>query len=325
VASNSQDAGPLFNDGGSGTLRLVTYLILAIVLMVADHRGQYLTRVRQAAAMLSGPIYWLAALPAQGLQAMHGALADRGALAAENETLRQQLLVAQARLARLAAVQDQNSRLRELLDARSRLGLQAQLAELIDVDLDPFRQRMLINLGTVDGVRTGQAVMDSRGVLGQIVDAQPERATLILITDPGHSLPVRVVRTGLRTIANGTGDIATLNLPHIPFSADIRIGDQLVTSGLGGNFPAGLPVGVIRQVEPDDSATFVLAQATPSSGMSRSGEVLVLHDEPEPLGGSKPEAPALIGPPDALPVTAPAIDASGRAIETAAGNPGTPR
>jgi rod shape-determining protein MreC len=135
----------------------------------------------------------------------------------------------------------------------------------------------------------------------------PDRAELILLTDPSHALPVRVVRTGLRTIAYGTGDVATLRLPHIPFSADIRAGDELVTSGLGGNFPAGLPVGVVRQVTPDDSATFVLALATPSAGLSRSGEVLVLHDVREPLSDSAGKAFEFTGPPEALPVTAPPV------------------
>lgn len=326
MVGSSSDSTPLFAESSHSTLRLAGYLIVAAVLMVADHRGGYLERVRRAAESLTGPVYWTAAAPARAARAVTEMIGDRNDLADENETLRQQLLLAQARIARLATVQDQNGKLRDLLDARSRLGLKAQLAELIDVDLDPFRHRILLDVGRDDGVRIGQAVIDARGVMGQVIETLPERAEMILLTDPSHALPVRVVRTGLRTIAYGTGDVSTLRLPHVPFSADIRAGDQLVTSGLGGNFPAGLPVGVIRQVTPDDSATFVLALATPSAGMSRSGEVLILHDERERLRGPGGETTEFVGPPDAIPVTAPTISSPPRlpTPARAATSPATP-
>lgn len=312
AATPGTDATPLFAGSGAGTARLVVYLSLAVTLMVADYHGRYLDRVRRSAATLVGPIHWLASSPGRVIDATGAALADRRQLAAENERLRQDLLLSQARLARLGAVQDQNSRLRELLDARSRLGLKVQLAELVDVDLDPFRHRILIDRGSGDGVRVGQAVMDGRGVMGQILETYADRALMILITDPGHAVPVRVVRSGLRTVAYGTGDVATLRLPHIPFSAEIRVGDQLVTSGLGGHFPAGLPVGMVRQVEPDDSATFVLAFATPSAGMARGGEVLVLYDERERYRAAGYPDYEFVGPPEALPVRTPAAGGGAR-------------
>lgn len=302
MASAGADPGPLFNEGRAGTMRLVGYLVLGVALMVADHHGAWLERLRTQAAALTGPLYWLAAAPGRTAGAVQGIVVDRQALLAENGTLRERLLLAEARLARLSAVQDQNARLRELLDARSRLGLKAQLAELIDVDLDPFRHRVLLDVGSGDGIAIGQAVMDAAGVMGQVLEVKRGQALLILITDPGHALPVTVVRTGLRTIAYGTGDLGTLRLPHIPFSADVRPGDQLATSGLGGGFPSGLPVGTIRQVEPDDSATFVRALATPSAGMSRSGEVLVLHDERVMLRAPGHPEVEFAGPPELLPV-----------------------
>ncbi len=321
AGSTPNESSPLFAEGGHGTLRLVAYLALAGILMVADHRGRYLDGFRAAAARLTGPIYTVAEAPAKLAAATRLAIADRRDLMQENSELRDQLLLAQARLARLGAVQDQNARLRELLDARTKLGLKAQRAELVDVDLDPFRHRRLLDLGSDDGIARGQAVIDARGVMGQVLDVQPHRATLILITDPGHALPVRVVRSGLRTIAYGTGDVATLRLPHIPFSADVRPGDALVTSGVGGKFPAGLPVGVVREVSPDDSATFILALATPSAGLARSGEVLVLHDERELLhapGGPEIE---FVGPPEELPVLAPAPGPAGGAAGGEGGQP----
>ena len=294
----------LFAEGAAGTLRLAVYLVLAALAMVADYRGQYIERVRELAASFTGPIYWAASAPVRLVRSGYGAVSDRSALRGENRTLRERLMLAEARLSRLAAVADENVRLRALLDARTRLGLKAQLGELIDVDLDPFRHRLLIGLGASDGVREGQAVMDAHGVLGQILEVHAERSTLLLITDASHALPVRVVRTGLRTIAYGSGDTGTLTLPHIPFRADVRPGDVLVTSGIGGHFPAGLPAGVVREVTPDDVATFAIASATPAAALARSGEVLVLHDEREHLAPASSED-VFVGPPETLQAESP--------------------
>ncbi len=309
MPSPGNDTSPLFADADSSTLRLVGWVIVAVVLMVADHRGQFLDAIRRQAATLAAPVYWLAAAPARGVRAVHDIVVDRDVLAGENARLNEQLLLAQARLARLAAVADQNERLRDLLDARTRLGLKAQLGELIDVDLEPFRHRILLDLGAGEGIAEGQAVMDARGVLGQVVEVLRDRSLVILITDPGHAIPVRVARTGLNAIAYGSGDLESLSLPHIPFSAGVRAGDELVSSGIGGRFPAGLPVGTIRQVEPDDSATFVRAIATPAAAMARSGEVLVLHDERLRLGDGD-AAVEFVGPPEAL-LPAPSPQAAG--------------
>ncbi len=300
MPSPGNDATPLFSEADSSTMGLVGLAILATVMMFADHRGHYLEAVRREAATLAGPLYWLATAPAKIVDTTRQMVTDRRELAAENDQLRQDLLLARATLARLATVSDQNERLRVLLDARTRIALKAQLGELVDVDLEPFRHRLLINLGQGDGVVEGQAVMDAEGVLGQLVEVQRERSVLILLTDPAHSIPVRVVRTGLRTIAYGSGSIDSLNLPHIPFSAGVRVGDELVTSGIGGRFPAGLPVGVVRELEPDDSATFVRAIATPAAAMARSGEVLVLHDERLRLDDPRGGAVELVGPPEQL-------------------------
>ncbi len=309
MPSPGNDTSPLFAEADSSTLGLVGFVLLAVVLMVADHRGRFLDAIRREAAVLAGPVYWLASAPARSVRAVHEMVVDRSRLTDDNTQLRQDLLLAQARLARLTAVEDQNTRLRELLDARTRLGLKAQLGELIDVDLEPFRHRVLIGLGEGDGLAPGQAVMDSRGVLGQVVEVRRYDSLLILITDPGHATPVRVARTGLRSIAYGSGSLDSLSLPHIPFSAGVRVGDALVTSGIGGVFPAGLPVGSIVQVEPDDSATFVLAIATPAAAMARSGEVLVLRDESLRMVGTDGVTLDFVGPPEALATTPTAISA----------------
>lgn len=266
----------LFSEQHSGTMRLIGFLALASALMATDHRTELLTNFRHYASSFAAPAYWLATAPIRLGREARDVAAERAQLVTENAKLREQLLRAEAGLAQFNSMQEENSRLRELLDARQRWKLQARLAELIEVDLDPYRHRLLIDQGSKAGIASGQAVIDAYGLIGQIQRPDAERAEVILITDPGHAVPVRVVRNGLRAIANGTGDADRLELPHIPFSADIIAGDELVTSGLGGRFPAGIPVAVVKQVRGDDSATFAIAEAAPVAGLTRSNQVLVL-------------------------------------------------
>jgi rod shape-determining protein MreC len=225
---------------------------------------------------------------------------ERRTLALENHELREQVLLLQARLARLDAAQDENARLSRLLDARERLGLSAQLAHLIDVTLDPFRQRVLIDRGAAEGVHEGQAVMDERGVLGQVRSVEDERAEVVLITDASHALPVRIARTGLRTIALGTGEGEVLRLPYIPYSADVREGDSLVTSGMGGRFPPGLAVGTIRSVKQGDVGTFAVALAAPSADLAHARLVLLLRETRQVLDFADGTRAEWQGPPEQL-------------------------
>lgn len=272
----------LFSEQHSGTMRLIGFLALASALMATDHRTELMTSLRHYASSLVAPAYWLATAPIRLGREARDAAAERAQLVTENAKLREQLLHAEAGLAQFNSMQEENSRLRELLDARERWNLQARLAELIEVDLDPYRHRLLIDQGIKAGIGSGQVVIDAYGLIGQIQRPDAERAEVILITDPGHAVPVRVVRNGLRAIANGTGDTDRLELPHIPFSADIVAGDELVTSGLGGRFPAGIPVAIVKQVRGDDSATFAIAEATPLAGLTRSNQVLVLSQTETP-------------------------------------------
>lgn len=286
---------PLFAEGASSTLRLIVYLMLAIVLMVADRHGHYLERLRGFGALAIEPLYRIAALPADAARTARLAIADRQALTEENARLKQALLLAQARLNRLGAVSEQNQRLQELLDVQHSLGMGVKLARLIDVDLDPFRHRVLLDAGTDDGISVGQAVLDAHGIMGQVVEVMPHTAKAMLVTDPKHAIPVRVERTGLRTIALGTGSVDRLELPNIPVSADIAPGDKLVTSGLGGTFPAGFPVGTVVSIANDETGMFAAAMVKPAALLDRSGEVLLLHALTDPVG---PPAPAPeIGPP----------------------------
>ena len=276
MAVRNSDNSARFSEQSSGTLRLIGYLAIAAALMAIDHRSQTLQVVQRQIAGLAAPAYWLATAPLRLGRAARDASAERAELVRENAALREQLLFAQAGLAQIDSMGEENQSLRSLLQAQKRLSLNAQLAELVEVDLDPYRHRLMIDQGSNQGVREGQAVIDAHGLVGQVLDPLANSAQVIMITDPGHAIPVRVARNGLRAIAYGTGEVDRLELPHIPFSADIQAGDQLLTSGLGGQFPGGIPVAVIKDVRGDDSATFAVAEAEPVAALTRGNQVLLL-------------------------------------------------
>lgn len=284
-------SGSLFIEGGAGTLKLLVYLSLATILMVADHRGGYLETIRATAGLLTGPLYRLAAAPANLARNVSDHVTSQQTLIRENTVLREQLLLANARLDRLASVQVENQRLRGLLGGTRGARLEVQLASLIDIDLDPFRHRLVLDAGARRGVQEGLAVIDAEGVMGQVLAVTPANATVILISDPSHAIPVQVVRTGLRAIAFGTGRTDLLEVPSIPLSADLRVGDVLETSGIGGRFPAGFKVGTIESLHPDDTRLFVVAEVRPAARLDRGGEVLLVWNTP-----ISPEADGM-GPP----------------------------
>lgn len=282
---------PRLTEGAGGTLPLLAYLALATVLMVADQRGGFASQARQHLSTLAEPVWWLASSPGRLAEGTHDLVTTRSRLLADNERLTRELQVNASRLHRLAAVAEENQRLRELLGGTRGYRLEAKLAGIIDVDLDPSRQRILLDAGSDDGVRVGQAMIDAGGVLGQVIEVTPRRATALLLTDPEHAVPVQVARSGLRTIAFGTGRTDMLRLPNIPQSADIRVGDRLVTSGIGGRFPAGFPVGTIEQLHPDDTRLFVVAQARPAARLDRGLEVLLVNNTLDAVDDGPPLPP----------------------------------
>ena len=290
-----EESSPLFAGTAAGTLRLIFYIAIAMVLMVLDHRNGWLWRLRYTTAVVIEPVYRLASLPVDGMHALGVAFADRRMLTEQNQRLREDLLLANAKLNRMAAVAQQNERLKELLDTQHSLDLHVQLAHVIGIDLGAYRYRMMINLGARDGVKAGQPVIDAHGVMGQVIDVLPTSAVIMLVTDPDHALPVVIERTGLRTVAYGSRNGEQLTLPTIPMAADVRVGDKLLTSGLGGRFPQGFPVGEIRSVGPAATGMFLEAHALPSADLDRSDEVLLLRDLAEPAGPPPPPTPA--GPP----------------------------
>ncbi|MGP1665866.1 MAG: rod shape-determining protein MreC [Rhodanobacter sp.] len=298
MGHSRDESSPLFAGNAAGTLRLILYLAMAMVLMVLDHRNGWLWRVRYDSATVVEPIYRLAGLPVAGVRALSVAFGDRQMLTGQNQRLREDLLLANAKLNRMAAVAQQNEHLKELLDTQHSLDLNVQLARVIGVDMGAYRYRLMLNLGARDGVKPGQPVIDARGVIGQVVEVLPTTAVVMLVTDPAHAVPVTVERSGLRTVAYGSRDGGELVLPTIPLAADVRVGDKLLTSGLGGRFPPGFPVGEITAVAPATTGMFLVAQVRPAADIDRSEDVLLLHDQAEPDGPPAPAVP--MGPPGNL-------------------------
>ena len=281
-----------------GTLRLAGYLLLGVMLMMFDHRNGWLPRLRGGAAMLVQPAWRLAATPGRLVEDARRQLASAAYLRRENARLRDNLLLANVRIARMQALVRQNRQLKRLLDAVQSLQMQGQLARVMDIDLDPFRRRMVINRGARQGVHVGQPVVDAHGVMGQVTEVLPDTAVVLLVTDPSSALPVVDARSGVRTLAYGAGRGDLLDLPDLPVTADVRVGDELLSSGLGGRFPAGFPVGRITALKPDASGSYLRAVARPLAHLDRSDHVLLLRDLAEPFGPPAP-APA-VGPPAAL-------------------------
>ena len=321
MARTRDESSPLFAGNAAGTLRLIVYLAMALVLMVLDQRNGWLWRVRYSAAMVVEPVYRLAGMPSAGVRMLTTAFADRQQLVRQNQRLREDLLLANAKLNRMAAVAEQNAHLKELLDTSRTLGLKVQLAHVIGVDMGAFRYRLTVSLGARDGIKSGQPVIDAHGVLGQVSEVLPTTSVVMLITDPTHALPVAIERTGLRTIAYGSRDGSTLVLPDIPLAADLRVGDRLLTSGIGGRFPAGFPVGTVRTAKPSPNGTFVEARASPAADIARTDDVLLLHDLADPQG-----PPALVkpvGPPTELVPSSGGVVVGPSATEAPAPKPST--
>ena len=276
---NRESSGPgrWFGEEGTRTARLMIYILLAIVLMFMDQLGHYVPRLRGAMEMAFEPVYHLVGWPADAMNAIDERTRERSGLVAENQQLLQQLLKVSASIQTQAALVQENQRLRDLLGAtRGRLH-QFQFAEMIRVDLDPFSHKVWIDHGKDKGVVIGQAVIDGLGIVGQVEDVHRHYSTVRLISDPDHSLPVQINRTGLRTVAYGSGETSHLLLPNVPLQADVTPGDVIVTSGLGDRFPPGFPVGEVERVDRDGGETFATVYMRPFAALDRGREVLLIE------------------------------------------------
>lgn len=256
--------------------KTVLLVILSVILMTVDRQAGHLDRVREGLAVLVYPVRIAVDVPYTAWDWLSAALASRSDLLEENEQLQRQLLELSFSQQQLAALRQENERLRELLESSQRVEQSVQVASLLRADLDPFRHRVTLDRGGSSGVIDGMALLDADGVVGQVTLAAYTTAEAILITDPGHAIPVEINRNGVRTVALGTGALDRLDLPFLSNSTDIKEGDLLITSGLAGRFPRGYPVAVVTRIDRDPGRAFASIVATPAARLDRIREVLLV-------------------------------------------------
>ena len=260
-------------------MRLLVLVVLSVALMVVDARFTLFKPVRSQMSLVLMQSYWITDLPQRLWQGVASQFGSRTELVAENEKLKTENLLLQGRMQKLAALTEQNVRLRELLNSSALVNEKVEVAELIGMDPNPFTHRIIINKGERDGVVLGQPVLDARGLMGQVVELMPYTSRVLLLTDTTHSIPVQVNRNGLRAIASGTGNPERLELRHVADTADIKEGDLLVSSGLGQRFPAGYPVATVREVIHDSGQPFAIVRAVPTAALNRSRYLLLVFSD----------------------------------------------
>ena len=279
----SSDTRPIIGRGPPLWAGLFFLTIVSIVVMVLDHQGRYLDKAREWMGVAVNPIYAVVQAPFSLWNWLTGSFADRERLRGENAQLSEELRVARVKLLQFESLNEENRRLRAIRAASEGLAERTLIAEIIHVDVDPYRHRLRINKGTADGVYKNQPILDAFGIVGQVVQVDRYTATIILISDTQHAIPVQVNRNGIRSIAVGTGDVGKLQLPYLTVESDVKPGDLLVSSGLDGIFPAGYPVATVTKIERNPTETFALVEAKPLAQLDRDREVLLLWAQ-EPDG-----------------------------------------
>lgn len=247
--------------------------------MGVDQKTTLLVQPREYMSWVIYPVRQLADFPFRLGRMLSSELRGRSRLKIELDQQTSQMLLQSARLQRMDALEAENVRLRLLLNSSLQVEDRVSIAELTRVSMDPYKHLVTINRGRFDGVFPQQPVLDAHGVVGQIFRVSKQDAEVILISDPGHAIPVQLNRTGMRAVAIGTGNLSRLDLPFIPNNADIEEGDLLVTSGLGGGFPMGYPVARIEAVSTDPGRSFAIVTATPTAQLDRFREVLLVWSE----------------------------------------------
>lgn len=263
-------------------------VVFSIVIMTVDHRHQHLQVVRSSIATLFYPLQYLAHLPSAIADSLHESFSSRSKLLDENHQLRKRILFNQAKLQRLALLEQENIRLRKLLDSPAQImDDKVLIAEILAVDLHPFKQLISINKGSQQGVYSGQPLVGAQGIIGQIVEVFPLYSSALLISDPNHALLAESNRTNLRTLLVGSGRTDRLQLKNISSSADIRVGDLFHTSGLDGLYPPNYPIAEVTSINPQDGASFLQVEARPLVNLDTIREVLLLWTNTSKLNLSK--------------------------------------
>ncbi len=263
-----------------------------MVLIVVDLKWARMNQTRAYLSLLITPLQWVVDTPAQVADELSDVLVTRTQLVEENRRLRQEALLLKNSVLQVAALSAENVRLRELLDGRQRLSEEVMLTELIGVNPDPFQHQILLDRGSEDNVYVGQTVLDSGGIMGQVVELAHYTSRAMLITDSRHAIPVEINRNGFRSIALGNGSVNELELGHVPDTADIKEGDLLVSSGLGGRFPRGYPVATVVSVQRDPGQPFAVVKAKPTARLNKSRHILLVHLPPAENLSVEQDSPA---------------------------------
>jgi rod shape-determining protein MreC len=266
-------------------------IIASVALLVTEHTSHRLDALRATLSVIVDPLKYLVDLPTVLIAQTANSIRSYSALKDENARLRDEQFIDRTRLLKFDSLEKENIRLRALLENSFKLGEQLLIAELLSINTAPYENIVVVNKGTRFGVHPQQPVLDANGVVGQVFRALPFSSEIMLITDPNHAIPVQVNRNGLLTIAVGSGQLNRLNLPFLPNNADIRPGDLLITSGLGGTFPSGYPVAVVDDFTPMTNKPFVNITATPKAMLDRNRELLIVWSDSSPVSLSSPQRP----------------------------------
>ena len=264
--------------------RAVALVVLSILLMWLDNREHHLDTVRRTIGAAVYPIQIIVDTPARMWNWVRDISTSNNQLRLENSRLKTEALITRGRIQELAALKAENDRLRAMLEAREQVRGEVRVVEIMAVDANPYRHDIVLDIGTNDGAYDGQAIVDASGVVGQVIAAGLTTSQAILISDADHTLPVVVNRNGLRTVAFGTGEYDRLDLPFLDNNADIRPGDLLITSGLGGAFPSGYPVAVVDTVTRIPQEPFADVTATPAAALDQVREVMLIWSEMQSRG-----------------------------------------
>lgn len=270
----------LFIRGPSATFRMVVLVVASIALMTIDHRWHSLEMVRGTLSTILYPLQYTIDLPIRLYYWADETFTSHQELLEKNREYEKRHLESRVQLQKLEILEKENARLRRLLSATPKVTERLLIAEIINVDVDPYRQLILLNKGSKQGVYQGQPIIDAQGIMGQVVHIGMLSSTAMLISDASHAIPVQDERSGLRAIAYGTGQIDRLVLRHLPHNADIKDGDMLTSSGMGGTFPPNYPVAIVTRVERPIGETFAVVEAAPFAHLGRSREVLLIWRNP---------------------------------------------
>lgn len=281
----------IFTQGPLLGLRLIIFTIIAIALMSIDHRSHDLHGLRSALSVVVLPIQYMVSLPADLWALSSTNLASRSSLIAENARLRASQLLLQARVQKLLTLQQENNQLRALLRDAPTTADKVLVAQLLQVNINPFVRQMLIDKGSKDGLYVGQPVLDAYGVTGQVTDVNVFSARVMLLTDTRSAIPVQDLRNGVRGVLVGNGRMQTLSMINIPQTTDLKVGDQLVTSGLGQCFPLGYPVGKIVSINHSSGTTFATITVTATAHLKRSRQFLLVWPHKEKLNAITADSP----------------------------------